>query len=68
VSDEIRRRQFVQLAASAIALPVVSRVARAQTYPSRPVRLIIGYPAGGANDIIGRLIGNGCRSASDNNS
>jgi tripartite-type tricarboxylate transporter receptor subunit TctC len=54
---KFRRRQFVQLAASAIALPVVSRVARAQTYPSRPVRLIIGYPAGGANDIIGRLIG-----------
>ncbi len=51
------RRQFLQLAASAVALPVVLRVARAQTYPSRPVRLIIGYPAGGANDIIGRLIG-----------
>src|SRR6266404_7852389 len=54
---KFRRRQFLQLAASAIALTVVSRVARAQTYPSRPVRLIIGYPAGGANDIIGRLIG-----------
>src|SRR5713101_5560129 len=51
------RRQFLQLAASAVALPVVLRVARAQAYPSRPVRLIIGYPAGGANDIIGRLIG-----------
>src|SRR6266478_7997074 len=51
------RRQFLQLAASAIALPVVSRVARAQTYPSRPVRLVVCYPAGGANDIIGRLIG-----------
>ena len=51
------RRQFLQLAASAVALPVVSRVAGAQTYPSRPVRLIVCYPAGGANDIIGRLIG-----------
>ena len=51
------RRQFLQLAASVVALPVVSRVAGAQTYPSRPVRLIVCYPAGGANDIIGRLIG-----------
>ena len=51
------RRQFLQLAASAVALPVVSRVAGAQTYPSRPVRLIVCYPAGGANDTIGRLIG-----------
>ncbi len=51
------RRQFLQLAASAVALPVVSRVAGAQTYPSRPVRLIVCYPAGGANDIVGRLIG-----------
>jgi tripartite-type tricarboxylate transporter receptor subunit TctC len=54
---KIPRRRFVQLSASVVALSVVSRVAMAQTYPSRPVRLIIGYPAGGANDIIGRLIG-----------
>jgi tripartite-type tricarboxylate transporter receptor subunit TctC len=51
------RRRFLHLAAGAVALPAVTRIARAQTYPSRPVRLIIGYPAGGANDIIGRLIG-----------
>jgi tripartite-type tricarboxylate transporter receptor subunit TctC len=51
------RRQFLHLAAGAIALPVVSRIARAQTYPSRPVRIIVPYPPGGANDITARLIG-----------
>ena len=42
------RRQFLHLAAGAAALPVMSRVAWAQTYPSRPVRIIVGFPAGGA--------------------
>jgi tripartite-type tricarboxylate transporter receptor subunit TctC len=42
------RRQFLHLAAGAAALPAVSRVARAQTYPTRPVRVIIGFPAGGS--------------------
>jgi tripartite-type tricarboxylate transporter receptor subunit TctC len=51
------RRRFLHLAGSAATLPVVSRFALAQAYPSRPVRLIVGYPAGGANDIAGRLIG-----------
>ena len=41
------RRQFLHLAASAVALPAVSRLAWAQTYPSRPVRLIVGFNAGG---------------------
>ncbi len=50
------RRQFMHLAASAAALPIVSRVARAQTYPSRPVRIIVGFAAGGATDIVARLI------------
>jgi len=52
------RRQFLHLAAGAAALPVLSRIANAQTYPSRPVRLIVGFPAGGsASDIVARLMG-----------
>jgi len=51
------RRQFLHLAASAAALPAVSRFAWAQVYPSRPVHLIEGFGAGGAPDIIARLTG-----------
>ena len=51
------RRQFLQLAAASAALPLVSRTVSAQAYPSRPVHIIIGYPAGGSPDIIGRLVG-----------
>jgi tripartite-type tricarboxylate transporter receptor subunit TctC len=52
-----RRRQFLQMAASAALLPVVSRIAWAQTYPARPVRWILGFPPGGPTDIVVRLIG-----------
>jgi tripartite-type tricarboxylate transporter receptor subunit TctC len=51
------RRQFLHLAAGAATLPAVSRIARAQTYPSRPVRIIAGVAAGGSPDILARLIG-----------
>lgn len=52
-----RRRTFVHLAAGAVALPAVSRVARAQAYPSRTARIVVGFPAGGATDIQARLMG-----------
>ena len=51
------RRQFLHLAAGAAALPAVSRIASAQTYPSRPVRIIVGFAAGGTADVAARLIG-----------
>src|SRR6266849_119946 len=54
---KLPRRQFLQLTAGAAALPVVSRVGWAQTYPSRPVRLIVGFPAGSGADFGARLIG-----------
>jgi len=51
------RRTFLHLAAGAIALPVMSCVAWAQAYPSQPVRIIVGVPAGGGIDLIARLMG-----------
>ena len=49
------RRNFLRLAAGAVALPAVSRIARAQTYPTRPVRIVVGFAAGGGSDIIARV-------------
>ena len=54
---KLARRTFLHLAAAAAALPCVSRIARAQTYPTRPVRIIAAFAAGGGVDITARLIG-----------
>src|SRR5262249_25160690 len=53
---KLPRRNFLHLAAGAVALPAVMRVASAQTYPRRPVRIIVGFAAGGPTDIVARLI------------
>jgi tripartite-type tricarboxylate transporter receptor subunit TctC len=54
---KLRRRQFLHLAAGAATLPAASRIAQAQTYPTRPVRLIVAVAAGGGADIVTRLMG-----------
>jgi tripartite-type tricarboxylate transporter receptor subunit TctC len=54
---ELHRRKLLQLAAGAAALPASSLTAVAQSYPARPVRIVVGYSAGGGTDIAGRLIG-----------
>src|SRR5215475_7317673 len=59
----LSRRQFLHLTASATALVSLPRVAGAQAYPSRPITMIVPYPAGGPTDVIGRIVAEGMRAA-----
>jgi tripartite-type tricarboxylate transporter receptor subunit TctC len=54
---QLRRRRFLQLSLGALAAPALARSAAADTYPSRPIKMIVGFPAGNAPDIVARLIG-----------
>jgi tripartite-type tricarboxylate transporter receptor subunit TctC len=53
----LERRSFLQLAAAGAAAPALNSAAWAQTYPARPVRIVVGFPAGGTTDLVARLIG-----------
>jgi tripartite-type tricarboxylate transporter receptor subunit TctC len=59
MKTKLSRRKFLALSTGTAALPAVSRIAQAQSYPSRPIRLLVGFPPGGAADIIARLYGQG---------
>src|SRR4029077_2300807 len=53
---KLPRRRFLHLATAAAALPAMSRMAHAQAWPNRPVRLIVGFPPGGGNDAAARIV------------
>ena len=57
------RRRFLRLAAGAVALPAVSRIARAQVYPLRPITIVVPFPAGGSTDVIGRILAEKMRTS-----
>src|ERR1700688_3373940 len=54
---KLPRRKFLHLAAGAAALPAASRVSRAQTYPARPITMIVPFAAGGGTDVAARIVG-----------
>ena len=60
---EFPRRKFLHLATSAAALPAVSRIAKAQTYPSRPITMIVPFPPGGLTDVLGRVLAAGMQTS-----
>jgi tripartite-type tricarboxylate transporter receptor subunit TctC len=59
----IPRRRFLHLAGGAAALPTVPRIARAQTYPTRPITMIMAFPAGGPADVVGRVMAERMRNS-----
>jgi tripartite-type tricarboxylate transporter receptor subunit TctC len=60
---KLQRRRFLHLAAGAAALPTVSRIAGAQTYPSHPITMVVPYPAGGPTDAVARILAEGMRAS-----
>jgi tripartite-type tricarboxylate transporter receptor subunit TctC len=56
------RRRFLRLAAGAVALPIASSIARAQTYPARPITIVVPYAAGGEADVLARVVGEHMRA------
>src|ERR1700687_5893308 len=60
---KLPRRQFLQLAAGAAAVPALSSIARGQTYPTRPITIVVPFPAGGALDVFGRILAERMRAS-----